>query len=759
MIIKRDRFARIVLSCALAAVVAAPLALRAAEAPHDAISYADTWAKGLDYVRHGEFDRAGSLLEDLAAKSGDPERAEKWVEDWLAQEKTRREMTEADYEDYVGRAKKWFDKENLDRALKWSYLAMLYSDDQDAFRQLAWVHQIKDAALAEASKRYAAHEWRDAHELYYALNLIFEHDKDIDKRRKDCLEHARLDEIYKSERDWQESLEGITPAMVEEALYRIDQKYVEEADFKKMTIAGFEELLLIAESPTLRELFDGLRNERGEEFVSRIESRLRNIKEQPLLTYREALHHFRRALKINNQTAQIPTELLAREYMNASLEELDEFSSMIWPYDFREFEKHTRGDFVGVGIQIRNKYNQELKDTEILVVSPLEDTPAYRAGIQADDVITKVNGKSLLGVGVTKAVGMITGPLDTTVTLTIRRESESGELVERDVPLKRAIIEIQSVKGFERRSDDEQRWDTIIDPELGIAYMRVLSFQDNTVAQLRAALEEARHQGMRGLILDLRYNPGGLLKSAVEMAELFLPRGERIVSTKGLRSREWYQDTDHDGEFEDLPLIVLVNESSASASEIVSGAIRDHKRGLVVGERTFGKFSVQNLIQLVHSEAHLKLTTARYYLPSGRSLHRDEDSTEWGVEPEVTVALVPKEQSKIIFMRRDADVIGAVKTNSEDELDEPFGPAESETGASTAGDSQTTAKESDDAAATVKKSDDAEEEEDPDPNNRPRRDPQLDTAVLVMRLHLLSEDAQRVANVAPVEHEEPITAE
>ena len=366
-----------------------------------------------------------------------------------------------------------------------------------------------------------------------------------------------------------------------------------------------------------------------------MERKLRQIQAQDELTYREALMYFRRALDINEETARLPEAMIVREYTDSSLEKLDEFTSMIWPSDYREFEKHTQGNFIGVGIQIRNKYNEDLKDTEIVVVSPLEDTPAYRAGIQADDIITKVNGESLVGIPVTKAVTKITGPKGTTVNLTIRRTLENGEQAELDIPLRREVVEIQSVKSLARSQSDEQQWDFVIDRKMGIGYVRINSFQENTVSQLAEALREAADRGMRGLILDLRYNPGGLLKSAVQMAELFLPEGARIVSTKGLRSKEWPVDAEINGRFKDLPLIVLINDASASASEIVSGAIHDHGRGLVIGQRSFGKFSVQNLIRLMHSQAHLKLTTARYYLPSGKSLHREEGATAWGVEPDI----------------------------------------------------------------------------------------------------------------------------
>ncbi len=700
-----------------------------------------TWSASLEHIRHGQYREAETLLKRLANRSGMPEKANKWVADWIESEKNRQELTQKDYESYVKRATKEFAKPAEDRnyndALKWTYWAMLNALDQDTFKTLDWVKDLKQAATQHADKFRREHEWRDGHAVYYSLSIIFENDDDIEKGRRECLEHARLDEIYKEreDRDWKESLEGITKSTIEEALWRIDQKYVEEANFKSLTAAGFAELLLLAESPTLGEQFEGLKGERGEDYVNRLSNRYAQIQKRDSLTYREALQHFRRALKINRQTAQLPEAMIIKEYTSAALEELDEFSSMIWPSDFREFEKHTRGDFVGVGIQIRNKYNPELKDNEILVVSPLDDAPAYRAGILAEDIITDVNGESLLGVPVSKAVSKITGPLGTNVTLTIRRENAEDKSEKFDVVLKRELVKIQSVKSHNRRSDDEEQWDFMLDQELGVGYFRVVAFQENTVEQLRLALSDATNNGMKGLILDLRFNPGGLLKSAVEMSELFLDRKDRVVSTKGLRSPEWVVTAEGNGEFKDIPLIVLINESSASASEIVSGAIRDHQRGLILGERSFGKFSVQNLIQLAHSEAHLKLTTARYYLPSGKSLHREKGAKTWGVEPDITVSLAPKELSKVLFMRRDSDVLGAVKTSAEEEIKEAVKPRDDDK------------KDSDESKD--ENDDDEKDDDETDVNNRPRRDPQLDTALLVMRLHLLNNQMTQMADMTP----------
>jgi len=756
---------RLALVCSLTAIwLFAPMALSQDRQLAGAIPSEKTWAKSIELVRDGRYDQADKLLTELVGDGPTSSSAQKWVREWIEQEKHRYELTEADYQKYIDRAQKHLAEDEVLDTLDWAYRAKLSAPSPDVFENQAWLKDLREAGMKEATELQEKEEWRDAHHIFSWMSLVFEDDKVVEHHRDDCFEHARLESIYSQENeDWEDALEGIDPSMVEDALWRIDQKYVVEPDFQEITAAGLDRILLLADSPALQKRFVGLTGERGRDFRMRVGRQLRNMREERNVTERDSLRSFRRILRINDETAELPRQLVVREFMDAALSKLDDFTSMIWPSDFREFEKHTRGDFIGVGIQIRNKYNPELKDTEILVVSPLEDSPAYRAGIQANDVITAVNGDSLKGVAVTKAVTMITGPLGTTVNLTIRRmDDDKGEEAFLDFALKRQEIKIQSVKGFRRDSDNEQVWDFMIDPDMGIAYIRPTSFQENTVDDMRTALSEAKAKGMRGLILDLRNNPGGLLKTAVEMSEMFLSDNDRIVSTKGRRSPEWSVEAEGEGLEKDIPLIVLINEGSASASEIVTGAIQDHHRGTIIGERSFGKFSVQNLIQLVRSEAHLKLTTARYYLPSGRSLHREEGATEWGVKPDIVIPLVPKEMAKIRFMQRDADVIGAIKTSSELELKEPLMPIDDEKDADEqvdngdkSGDQKMVADEQ--AAEDDTKTADTEDEvkqEEKDENNRPNRDPQLQTALLAMRIHLLQDHLSRMAVIPQMEPEE-----
>jgi len=684
-----------------------------------------------------------------------------WFRAWSELEASRSALSREDFETYVSRANRWHEKGRIDRALEYALRAFRNAEDEDAFRKEPWLIRLRKDAEERAAEHREAKEWLDAHAIYYELSEIFEQDTPLKDLRHECLTHARLEELYKKDSRWEESLEGIEVQMITEALWRIDQKYVVDADFRALTEAGLRHVLLLADSPALRELFEYVRDDaRRQEFTERLKVRLLQVRTAETLDRGEAVFHFTRMLKINAQTVQLPDALLISEFAEGAFSELDEFTSVIWPADYKEFRKHTQGNFIGVGISIRQKYNPQTECNDIVVVSPIEDSPAYAAGVQADDVITHVDGKSLceMNISLSKAVEMITGPERTHVTLTLYRPSTDRNI---EMRLERRKVVIQSVKGDVRKKTDEQKWNFMLDAELGIGFVRITNFQENTVEELRTIITELKEQhNLRGLIVDLRFNPGGLLQSAVEMAELFLGRKQRIVSTRGLRSRPWEIDTRGDGPFQDLPLIVLVNEYSASASEIVSGAIRDHHRGVVIGQRTFGKFSVQNLIQLLRTDAHLKLTTAHYYLPSGRSLHKVDGCTEWGVEPDVAVALVPKEIRKVLDIRRDADIIGPRGKINDDE-DEETGEIDLVLPRKDAGEPKTPttrpAEGADEADPTTTRPVE-EEPDEPDPNKHAKVDPQLEAALLLMRVRLIQEDYPAIAQYMDKMSSAPATA-
>ncbi len=694
----------------------------------------DTWRQSVKLCSQGEFERAGELLSKVNSPIKQVSEVRGWLDEFEKQQKARKEIDGQEFEKYVGYAKARIERKEHTKALDQAIKAADVASDRDAMLDTDWMRRLVNDSLEAADKFRKEHEWRDAWHIYADLGVLYDREPRYEKLENEVLTHLRLDAMFGEKSNWKERIERVQWRDAEAALEHIEYYYVETPDFKAITEAGLEQMLLLAESKSAQKTFEGLADvDERNDFEVRIGQHLGQVRNAPRVDRKECVRRFRRAIRINKDTVQLPEELVVKELMAGSLEPLDDFTSVIWPSATEDFDKHTRGDYIGVGISIvKNQLD------EIEVVTPMEDAPAFRAGVQAGDVITAVDGVSIKGYSTSKVVDTITGPRDTQVVLTIRRGTENI-----DFDLARKTVKIQSVKGWERKPDET--WDYWRDKERGIAYIRVTNFQRNTVEDLENVVAELKPQGLKGLILDLRWNPGGLLDQAWRMSALFLKDGDKIVSTKGRNPREdQVLDSPGMGALSDLPLVVLVNDSSASASEIVSGAIRDNKRGVVIGERTFGKFSVQNLIQLSSSQAKLKLTTARYYLPSGVSLHRHPGAEKWGVDPDVAIRLGRWESYNAWQGRREMDMLGPKKpeaekkdddekvTDAKDE-DNEAGDAKEKDGKDSDGDEKV-------ADATEKEEDKLPKLDQPDENGRPKdADPQVDTALLFLRVKLVAE--------------------
>lgn len=327
---------------------------------------------------------------------------------------------------------------------------------------------------------------------------------------------------------------------------------------------------------------------------------------------------------------------LIRAALKGMLNSLDPHSEFLEPEKYDELKKDTEGSFGGVGIQIG------LRNEFLTVIAPIEDTPASQAGILPGDRIVKIDGNSTERMSLTEAVKRLRGKPGTEVTITVLRPS-SGAI--KDYKLVRADINLPSVKDI-----NGKREFPLSDGQIG--YIRLTQFSERTDAELDEALDRLVKQNAKGLVLDLRDNPGGLLDQAAKVCEKFLPAKTLIVSTEGRdpSERREYRSRSR-GKHLDLPMVVMVNEGSASASEIVAGCLQDLKRAVVVGEQTFGKGSVQSIIALQDGAA-LRLTTAKYYTPSHRVIH------EQGITPDIVVPLTT-EESEALFIKR---IPGAVET-------------------------------------------------------------------------------------------------
>ncbi len=333
--------------------------------------------------------------------------------------------------------------------------------------------------------------------------------------------------------------------------------------------------------------------------------------------------------------------------MRGMLQSLDPHSQFMDPDMFKDMQNDTAGAFGGLGIVIG------LRDGILTVIAPMEDTPAFRAGILHGDKIVAIEGKSTENMSLQEAVKQMRGEPGTRVKIKIVRPKPQ---VIKELELVRAIIKVESVKGAALLEDK-------------IGYVRVLQFSEPTAEALQKALDKLIAEGMTALILDLRNNPGGLLNSSVDVSQKFLNNGSLIVSTKGRKGVVGQVQYLAKGKphYVDFPMAVLVNGGSASASEITAGALQDHHRAIIVGEKTFGKGSVQSVLPLEDGSA-IRLTTAKYYTPGGRTIH------EIGVEPDVIVPM-PPEQWRRVMLQRSRDELGDENVDEEEESKPDSEPA------------------------------------------------------------------------------------
>ena len=328
---------------------------------------------------------------------------------------------------------------------------------------------------------------------------------------------------------------------------------------------------------------------------------------------------------------EVTDQQMIEAAIQGMLSALDPHSSYLNANSFRDMRVQTKGEFGGLGIEVT------MENGLVKVVSPIDDTPAFRAGIEAGDLITHLDSEPVMGLTLNDAVEKMRGPIKSDIKLTIRRPGREPF----DVTITRAVIKITSVRSR---------------TEGNIAYLRITTFNEQTSPGLEAAIKERKEdigEGLIGYVLDLRNNPGGLLDQAIEVSDAFLDQGE-IVSTRGRDPDDAQRYNARPGDLaEGLPVVVLINGGSASASEIVAGALQDHRRAIVLGTTSFGKGSVQTIIPLSGNGA-MRLTTARYYTPSGRSIQGT------GIDPDIVVEQVRIEKVETGPQRREADLRGAL---------------------------------------------------------------------------------------------------
>jgi carboxyl-terminal processing protease len=642
-------------------------------------------------LKTGQFDRTSDLLNQAQEMSRDPALAT--MKTWLADYQGRLTVSLAErkkeYDEAVVNLNKLKEAGLETYASDAAAAAYQYAADKEDFRKQPWVSEVIARSHELATVAEQNGDWMTARRLYSDLSAIEPINpawrtkiNDVSRRLTLLAIYApdQLEAVYKADSearkqvaqiidpekaatkpsddiemnpdfrlDWKQMLQGVKLEMMRDAMKGARDGYYRETAYPELVGGGVAGLQLLISTNGLEKTFPALADANlRKQFADALDAVKRDSSvPDRMRTYAQLSDAVQSIQTANAQTLQLPDEVILYEFTNGALSTLDPFTNVIWPFDLPEFIKSTQGNFVGVGIQIANDDEGFLK-----VVSPLPDSPAMKAGILADDRVIKINGKSAKGVTTTQAVKAITGREGSQVTLTI--ESPDGNT--KELTLTRAKIDVASVKGWSQKSMGS--WDFMIDQDTGIGYIRLTNFTRESAHEVETAIKNIKDAHGKAIILDLRANPGGLLTAATEIADQFLPGGN-IVSTRTASNVETSPPVDARPSRDDvtMPTVVLVNQYSASASEIVSGALKDHKRALIVGERTFGKGSVQMLYPIARNEAFLKLTTSHYYLPSGRCLHREEDSVDWGVDPDVSIDMTPEEMRNVLKLRQDMDVL------------------------------------------------------------------------------------------------------
>jgi C-terminal peptidase prc len=404
----------------------------------------------------------------------------------------------------------------------------------------------------------------------------------------------------------------------------------------------------------------GLYRRIDEKLPAELEAKLKQVKELSDDDLKELLINARQTLGQREDLDKHKDVDIALQRM---LSHLDPYTTYVDREQLARFTQDIQQAFTGIGIQIR----KDSATDQLLVVTPIKGSPAYKKGLLTGDIITKITrevdseGKSLdpaevidtKGLPLNDAVKKILGTAGTKVHLTVQREGFSKPL---EFDITRGRVEVDTVLGYKRNADDE--WNYVIDPVRKIGYVRLTSFSRHTARDLQRVMNDLMRQGIHGMILDLRFNPGGLLDSAVKISDLFVDDG-LIVSIRPRVGTPTKFNGVHEGSLLDFPMVCMVNGFSASGSEIVSAALQDHKRALIVGERSYGKGSVQN-IQDFH-DGQIKLTTASFWRPSGKNLNKSsttgKEEDEWGVSPDKAVKLNQKELKDLEEALHDSEII------------------------------------------------------------------------------------------------------
>jgi len=650
----------------------------------------------------GDFVAARGLLEKHGKlKSATIAQLANIVSEYEAIEQRRQSSQEAAYAEKLAELEKFRvapdtndvndpnnmnDPNNISKVLLVIAKAAEFADKAQKGELLSepFVKQVFQKAIDKAAEFESKGKWLDAYiNCYYWLKTIDANNEAYSDYADQLYEKANIVASFQDSpcETRKERYEGMKKKMFVRAINALGSNYVSSIiDYLQMATKAIRRCELLAE---VMNRAPGLvsrdpnepRATRGEmrAWSAGLATLLNEVSRSPTgVSKDEFIDVFEKVMALNSSCVKreadsenekrdtlLPNGVLIAQFAEAALSALDDYTVMVWPKQMQDFEEMMTNEFTGIGIRITKEKGL------LTVASLLPDTPAYHSGLDAGDLIEKVDGVETKGMSLTCAKKEITGPKGTNVMLTIRRPG--GEHT-RNISITRAKITVPTIRGWQR--SEAGRWLYMIDDANRIGYVRITSFSDRTAADLEKVLDKLEAEGLKGLILDLRFNSGGLLSSATEVTDKFLSEG-LIVSTRPRRNWTflWAKKKDT---HPDYPLVVLINSSSASASEIVAGALQDpkYKRAILVGERTHGKGSVQGITSYPKGGAQLKYTMAYYHLPSGQRVEsqdvmKNRGRDDWGIGPDIEVQLRSNELTKMGEVQWDNLVLARAGHDSE----------------------------------------------------------------------------------------------
>ncbi len=626
----------------------------------------------INSICRGDFEQARQMLQQAPDEPA-ANQMNRLVDRYFQIEQHRDQKRQAAYQEQLAEieeikeriaGEETLDVNDLDETMLAVVRAREYAaaDQKTALLDDPFVQRVLAQMKVNAEADEQQGKWLDTYaHCYYWLAVVFKEDEIYKDKADELVELAAIELGFKDSTCGEtaaERYEGIEAEMFLRALQLLGGNYVHEIDYQQMITESMKRCRLLGE--VLEKTQESLAWSASKEQVAEWNIGLETFQpgdNQPSQNSGKVGPEFlarnlENVLALNAITLKLPEEVVIAHFTEASLASLDPFTNLVWPWNVKDFEKSMTQQFTGIGVEIS-------KSTGVLkVISLLPDTPAYKSGLDADDEIIAVDGEPTKEMTIYCAVSKITGPKGSKVVLTIRRPS-TGQT--NDVTIKRDKIVVQPLRGWTRDASGD--WNDLIDPENRIGYIRLTAFTESSGPDLDESLRRLEKKGLKGLILDLRFNSGGYLQASAEVVDLFVAEGV-IVKSNPRQGLATYEIAHRSGTHPDYPLVILINGSSASASEIVAGALQDteHRRATLVGHRSYGKGSVQVVTPFTGGGSQLKYTIAYYHLPSNQRVEnryqmKKEGREDWGIAPDVEVKMRSNEIKEMIDIQRHNDVL------------------------------------------------------------------------------------------------------